>query len=94
MDRLESIALLEETHQFPGPYMFKAIGKSEAGFALRILDAVRAGLEEDVELPYHLRETAHGRHISVTLEPMIESAPQVLDIYRRIREVPGLVMVW
>jgi len=42
MDALPSIELLENTHRFPGPYMFKVIGKAEnADFAARVAERQR-----------------------------------------------------
>lgn len=93
-DDLPSIELLETTHQFPGPYLFKAIGRVEDGFAARVVAAVRDELESDVDPPFRLKETSGGRHVSVTLEPHVESAPQVLAIYRRLRQTTGLVVLF
>lgn len=92
MDNLPSIELLEETHSFPGRYMFKVIGRADGGFVARVVAAVREELEEETDPPYSLRHTQNGRHVSVTLEPYVESVFQVLAVYSRIRETDGLVM--
>ena len=94
MDALPSVELLESTHDFPGPYMFKVIGWSQDDFAGRIVEAVRDEMEGADDPPYRVRSTSGGRHVSVTLEPVMESAWQVLAVYRRIREAEGLIMVW
>ena len=47
MGELPSIELLEATHEFPGPYIFKAIGRVENGFAARVVAAVREELALD-----------------------------------------------
>jgi uncharacterized protein len=94
MKYVPSIALLEATHQFPGPYMFKAIGQCEEGFAARVVAAVRDELDQEVDPPFKVRQTASGRHIAVTVEPRIQAAHQVLAVYRRIRDMRGLIMVW
>ena len=40
------------------------------------------------------KTNAHiGRHVSVTLEPRLESVHQVLAVYQRIRQLDGLVML-
>jgi putative lipoic acid-binding regulatory protein len=88
-----SIELLENTHRFPGPYMFKVIGRVENGFVARVVAAVREELAERVDPPFSVRETAGGRHVSVTLEPQVQTAQQVLAVYRRIRQMAGLVML-
>ena len=88
-----SIALLEKTHQFPGPYIFKAIGKVENGFAARVVAAVRDELDNEIDPPFRCRQTAGGRHVSVTVEPHVETAQQVLDVYRRVQRLAGLVLL-
>jgi putative lipoic acid-binding regulatory protein len=93
VDQLPAIALLEKTHQFPGRYMFKAIGRVENGFVARVVAAVRDELAETVDPPFSFREAVGGRHVSVTLEPMLQTVHQVLAIYRRMQKVAGLVML-
>ena len=56
-----SIELLEAGHVFPGPYMFKVIGKTENGFVGRTVAAVRDALAAEVDPPYSVRETNGGR---------------------------------
>lgn len=91
---LPTLDLLEATHQFPCTYMFKAIGRVEDEFADRVVSGVRQALRFDFDPPYQLRHTASGRHVSVTIEPWIESAADVLTVYEGIRSTPGLVMLW
>ena len=57
MSQLPSIELLESTHHFPCAYVFKVIGKSEGGFAARVVNAVRQELASDVDPPFSLRHT-------------------------------------
>jgi putative lipoic acid-binding regulatory protein len=93
MSRLPAIALLEAGHQFPGPYMFKVIGRAENGFVARTVAAVRDEIAAPVDPPYRVRTTPGGRHVSVTLELEVETADQVLDVYRRLQKLVGLVML-
>src|SRR5207237_8501731 len=88
-----TIELLEATHRFPGKFMFKAIGRTEQGFAARVVAAVRDELAEAIDPPFRLRHTAGGRHVAVTLEPTVQTVHQVLAVYRRLRRIPGLVMM-
>jgi putative lipoic acid-binding regulatory protein len=94
MGELPAIALLESTHQFPGPYMFKVIGRHENGFVARAVAAVRDALEAPIDPPFKVRQTRGGRHVSVTVTPTVQRAEQVLAVYRRVRTMAGLVMVW
>jgi hypothetical protein len=60
MGELPSIQLLEATHTFPGPYMFKVIGRVENGFVARVVAAVRDELEDQFDPPFKVREAQGG----------------------------------
>lgn len=91
---MPSVEMLERLHTFPGMYMFKAIGRGDDGFPARLIAAVREELAEAEDPPFRIRHTGSGRHVSVTIEPTVQSVTQVLAIYRRICDTEGLVMVW
>ena len=91
---LPTLELLEKTHAFPCPYLFKIIGKADQGFAARVIAVVRTELTVEIDPTYHVREAVGGRHVSVTLEPVVQSAQQVLAIYRRLGALDGLVMLF
>lgn len=86
------IELLQERHEFPCTFTFKAIGRADAGFAARVVSVVRQHLDAEVDPPHSLRETSGGRHVAVTVEPTVETATQVLAIHQSIAEVDGLVV--
>jgi putative lipoic acid-binding regulatory protein len=92
MNEARSLELLEQTHQFPCSFMFKVIGRVENGFAARVVAAVREELSHRADPPFKLRHTAGGRHVSVTIQPVVMSSRQVLAVYRRIQRMEGLVM--
>ena len=94
MGELPAIELLESTHTFPGPYTFKVIGKTDNGFVARTVAAVRDALGDAEDPPYRVRESVGGRHTAVTLEPQVQTARQVLAVYRRLHDTVGLVMLW
>jgi putative lipoic acid-binding regulatory protein len=94
VEHLPTVALLESTHDFPGPYIFKVIGRVENGFIARVVAAVREGLNGTEDPPFSVRQTAGGRHVAVTLEPVVQTAEQVLLLYRRLRLTAGLVMLF
>jgi putative lipoic acid-binding regulatory protein len=94
MVQLPSVELLEAAHRFPGPYMFKVIGRTENGFAARAVAAVREEVAAEVDPPFRLRETPGGRHVAVTLELTMQTAEQVRDVYRRLLKLTGLVVLW
>ena len=46
------------------------------------------------DVPMHsVRETPGGRHRAMTIEPTIEEAEHVLEIYERLKEIDGVVML-
>jgi hypothetical protein len=94
VEELPAIELLEANHTFPGPYIFKVIGRVENGFVARVIAAVREELAASVDPPFKVREAVGGRHVSVTLEPTVQTARQVLAVYRRVRKLAGLVLLW
>ena len=94
MDDMPSIELLEQAHTFPGPYMFKVIGKAEGDFLARMVAMVRLELGLETDPPFHTRTSAGGRHLAITLEPFVASPQQVLAIYRRLRAAEGVLLLW
>jgi putative lipoic acid-binding regulatory protein len=94
MKRIPAIDLLEATHQFPGPYVFKVIGKEENGFVARAVAAVREELAQPIDPPFSVRESAGGRHVAVTLQATVQTAEQVLAVYQRVSKLAGLVVLW
>lgn len=85
--------LLESTHSFPCTYRFKVIGAADDHFVGRVLAAVCQELDEGIEPPFSTRTTAGGRHVSVTIEPEMETAAHVISVYLRLQQLEGLVML-
>lgn len=94
MEYLPTLELLRKTHEFPGPYTFKVIGRVDNGFIARAVVAVRQGIGGEVDPPYSLRVTEGGRHVSVTLTPMIFRPEQILAVYQSLKGLTGLVMLF
>ena len=94
MEYQPSIELLEATHRFPGPFMFKVVGRSEEQFVARVLAAVRSRLGEENEPTFSIRTTANGIHTCVTVEPEVPSAASVVEIYSHLRGVEGVMMLF
>ncbi len=90
--RIPPIDLLEATHTFPGPFLFKAIGAHNKGFVARIVAAIREEMRYESDPPYELRETSSGRHVAVSVELWVDSAERIRSIYERILKVEGLVL--
>lgn len=85
--------LLESTHEFPCQYMIKAIGKAENDFQFRVVAAVREALAWEFDPPCETRETAGGKHISVTFDLPMQNADEVLRTYTVLMQTEGLVVL-
>jgi putative lipoic acid-binding regulatory protein len=85
--------LLEASHQFPGPYVFKVIGHHEPAFVARVVAAVREELQMEVDPNHEKRESAQGNHVSVTILVRVPSAEHVRSVYFRLLKMPGLIML-
>jgi uncharacterized protein len=93
MSGFPSVELLEAHHAFPGPYMFKAIGRTENGFVARTVAAVRDELAEPFDPPYSVRETGAGHYVAVTLEVHVQTARQVIAVYKRMARLAGVKLL-
>ncbi len=88
-----NLEMLEKSHDFPCPYIFKIVGKADEGFVARIVVAMREELLIDIDPPYSVREAVGGRHLSITFEPVVQSAQQVVTIYARLARLQGVLML-
>lgn len=93
MINFPAIELLEAQHAFPSHYTFKVIGYADGNFTARVVSCVREELQMSMDPPFSLRNSEHGRHVAVTIEPMCESSQHVLAIYGRLSGLDGLVML-
>lgn len=87
------IELLEATHVFPGAYTLKVIGLAEEWFAERVVAAVREEMMLDHDPVFKLRKTSGGKHVAVTLELKALSAQQIHDVYHRLIDMPGVILL-
>lgn len=90
----ETLQLLEEHHQFPGPYMFKVIGYQGGGFyqAVRqVAEAVLGPLSEGRQV--RSRPSSGDKYLAVTLDVEVESASQVLEVYAELKRLEGVVVL-
>jgi putative lipoic acid-binding regulatory protein len=93
MDHRPTLDLLESVHPFPGVFQIKAIGTVAHEFEARVVEAVSSELGSSSELDYSVRTTSGGRHVALTLEITVQTAAQVRQIYARIRELQGLLLL-
>ncbi len=85
--------LLLETHDFPCPYTFKVIGESGDEFVQNIVAAVRFGMKYDFDPPFQTKQTAAGRYVSLTFEPVVENPDQILAVYAELQQQQGVILL-
>ena len=81
--------LLDMVHSFPCEFLIKVIGTMENDFVNPVLTAEVS----ETDINYTSRETATGRHASVSITVIVQSSDHVMSIYAAIRTVEGVVMV-
>lgn len=73
---------LEEHHQWPGSYLFKFIVPQDGVQAVAALFPGQAPI---------LRPSAGGKYVSVSVDMVLSSAREAVDIYRQAALIPGMV---
>lgn len=90
----EALEILEKHHDFPGPYMFKAIGYAADGFVEDVHKAAETVLGDiDFETEVRVRPSSGGKYQSVTLDVDVDGAEQVLAVYDALRHVQGVITI-
>lgn len=90
---IPSVELLNSTHKFPGPYIFKAIGTRDTGFVARVVAAAREALQMDQDPPHEERTSSGGNHVAVTVTVRVPTPEAVQAVYRRLLSVSGLILL-
>lgn len=73
---------VDEHHEWPCVYMFKFIVKADS-----------QGLVEE-KLPEGMistRKSRNGKYVSITAEVVCDSADRVVEIYKAVSSVPGVM---
>lgn len=91
--REASIKTLEETHSFPGPFMFKIIGENSPAFIARVVQVTVTVLGPKVAPAVTTRESSGGRHLAVTMVVAVPDAESVLTVYAALGGIAGVTMV-
>lgn len=89
----EALKLLEEHHQFPGPFTFKVIGLWEDEFVSAVKEAAVGLLEQASDCRLSTRPSSKWRYVSISLEVQVRDSAQVLAMYAALRQVDGVVVL-
>ncbi|AYO58867.1 hypothetical protein CO230_04675 [Chryseobacterium sp. 6424] len=79
---------LEATHDFPEDYLFKFIitnQESRHTEIYRVFDGIKFTL--------NTRESKNGKYTSISISAFVLDAEQVINIYREVGKIPGVMML-
>ncbi|MGF1510516.1 MAG: DUF493 domain-containing protein [Myxococcota bacterium] len=83
---------LRAVHTFPTRYTFKLIGSSQATLEADARTALHNEVP-DADPDVRVRSSAHGNHLSVTLEVEMPDAETVARVYQAFHQIDGLAML-
>lgn len=87
-------ALLDATHQFPGPYRLTVITRTDDAVVAALRTAIAGqGLALPGEADWVVQPSSAGRYTSHRITLHCLSAADVVALYRVVRDVPGVVGV-
>jgi putative lipoic acid-binding regulatory protein len=81
--------LLEEQHDFPGPYTFKVVGPNTPAWQESVTRAAASLLGEVMRS----RVSANGRYVSIALNIIAEDSLQVLEMYEALSQLDNVKML-
>lgn len=79
---------LEENHQFPENYLYKFILPNDSEKLTGIYQ-VFDGLEYSIST----KESGKGNYISCSISCFVLDAQQVINIYQKVGEIEGVIML-
>jgi len=79
---------LEEHHNFPEDYTFKFIIDNDSS---KLTDMYR--IFDDLRHTFSTKESKNGKYISCTFVAFVLSSDQVIELYKKVASVEGVVML-
>ncbi len=92
-DRETILEKLHAVHDFPGKFLFKAIGPNNEVFIAQVIQSVINVAGPDSAPDVDTRVSAKGNHVSVTVNAMMDSAESVLEVYVLLQAIEGVTHV-
>jgi uncharacterized protein len=87
---LPNLKLIEEMHQFPTMFTFKAIGDQHPDFLSDVLNRATQAIGPTRSIEHSIRISSGGNHAAVTLKVHCETAHEVHGVYEELLKVAGL----
>lgn len=89
-NRDEILERLNDVHSFPGNYIFKIIGENTPAFVTRTVQACLNVLGPHANPSISTRESSGKRHVSVTVDAVVDDAEMVLRVYDMLGKLEGV----
>ena len=84
--------LLEEQHDFPGPYTFKIVGPNTEEWQQRVISSASDVLGNIKDMVG--TKTSGGAHyVSLTIDAVVQDAEQVLAVYDVLKKIEDVKML-
>ncbi len=88
--KLPSLKLIEELHEFPTMFTFKAIGDQHPDFLSDVLNHAIQAIGSSRAIEHTIRLSSGGNHAAVSLKVHCETAHEVHGVYVELLKVSGL----
>lgn len=79
---------LEDNHNFPEDYLFKFIFPNDN---IKMIELYQNF--DQIKYTISTRESKNGKYISASILAFVLDANQVIDIYRKVSQIEGVVML-
>ena len=79
---------LEENHNFPEDYLFKFIFPNDN---LKLTELYQ--IFDKIKYTISTRESKNGKYISASILAFVMDADQVIELYKKVAEIDGVVML-
>lgn len=80
---------IEASQNFPSIYMFKFILSSD-NKKIALIESIFDNTEQpDISI----RQSSRGRYVSITVKQMVQSVEYIIDIYKRVSKIPGVMLM-
>lgn len=81
-------AKLEENHNFPEDYLYKFIFPNDN---LKLTELYQ--IFDKIKYTISTRESKNGKYISASILAFVIDADQVIDLYKKVAEIEGVIML-
>lgn len=79
---------LEENHYFPEDYLYKFIFPNDN---LKLTELYQ--IFDQIKYTISTRESKNGKYISASILAFVMDADQVIELYKKVSEIEGVVML-